>query len=355
MEERNQTTALLQLMPQPAFLVEKGVISYVNAAAAPYFLQAGQDVTALIRCGAEEYAAFSQGSLYLTLSVCDQAVGACVTRLENADIFTLDQVEELPQLQAMALAAAQLREPLTGLMSLTDQMLPAIAAESGPLQTQAAQWNRRLYQMLRIVSNMSDAVTYSQVQPVSLDAVEICSFLDEILQKAAALAPSAGITLEYSLPREVIFTLVDTERLERAIYNLLSNAIKFASPGSAVRAALVCKHQRLHISVTNDHPGPQGNLFSRFLREPALEDPRNGIGLGMVLVKSTAAQHGGSVLVDRVEAGTRVTLTLPVRQAEISNVRSPILRIDYAGERDHSLMELSDVLPAEAYSVDQIN
>ncbi|MBR4971793.1 MAG: HAMP domain-containing histidine kinase [Oscillospiraceae bacterium] len=355
MEERNQTAALLQLMPQPAFLVEKGVISHINTAAAAYFLQAGQDVMALLQSGAEEYAEFTQGTLYLTLSLCDQPVGACVTRLECGDIFTLEQAEELPQLQAMALAAAQMREPLTGLLSLTDQMLPAITQENAELQTQAAQMNRRLYQLLRIVSNMSDAATYSQSQTVSMESVEICGLLEEIFEKTATLAQSTGISLEYSLPREVIFALVDTERLERAIYNLLSNAIKFASPGSVVRAALVCKQKRLHISVTNDHPGPQGNLFSRFLREPALEDPRNGVGLGMVLVKSTAAQHGGCVLVDRLEDGTRVTLTLPIRQADTSNVRSPIMRIDYAGERDHCLMELSDVLPAEAYRVDQIN
>lgn len=355
MEERNQTAAMLQLMPQPAFLVEKGVISHVNDAAAAYFLQVGQGVDTMILSGAEEYTEFTQGSLYLTLSVCDKPVGACVTRLENADIFTLEQAEELPQLQAMALAAAQLREPLTGLMSLADQMLPAITEENAGLQTQAAQMNRRLYQMLRIISNMSDAAAYSQNQPAAMESVEVCGFLEELFEKTAALAQASGIRLEYDLPREVIFTLADTERLERAVYNMLSNAIKFASAGSVVHAALVCKRKRLHISVTNDHPGPQGNIFSRFLREPSLEDPRNGVGLGMVLVRNTAAQHGGCVLVDQVEEGTRLTLSLPIRQADAANLRSPVLRIDYAGERDHGLMELSDVLPAEAYSVDKIN
>ena len=354
MEERSEVTTMLQLMLQPAFRVEKGVISHVNDAAAACFVRAGQSMESLIAAGAEEYAEFSQGSLYLTLSLCGRQVGACVTRVENGDIFILENSDEQPQLQAMALAATALREPLTGLMSLADQMLPAMDKEDATLQSQAAQMNRRLYQMLRIVSNMSDAAQYSQSQ-ASVEYVEISAFLEEIFQKTAALAQAAGIRLEYELPRESISTLADPDKLERAVYNMLSNAIKFASAGSAIQAKLVCKNERLHICVTNDHPGPQGNIYNRFLREPALEDPRSGVGLGMVLVRSVAALHGGAVLADHTPNGTRVTLTIPVKQRGGSQVRSPILHIDYTGERDHGLTELADVLPATCYSTDKVN
>ena len=60
--------------------------------------------------------------------------------------------------------------------------------------------------------------------------------------------------------------------------------------------------------------------------------------------------HGGTVLIDHPEgAGTRITMTLAIRQAPPGNLRSPRLRIDYAGERDHGLVELADVLPASLY------
>ena len=42
-------------------------------------------------------------------------------------------------------------------------------------------------------------------------------------------------------------------------------------------------------------------------------------------------------------------MTLSIRQDIPSGLRSPILRVDYAGERDHALVELSDVLPAQCY------
>ena len=69
-----------------------------------------------------------------------------------------------------------------------------------------------------------------------------------------------------------------------------------------------------------------------------------------MLVRSAAASHGGAVLIDQPEGGgARVTMTIAIRQSTSGTLRSPILRVDYAGERDHALVELSDVLPAQCY------
>ena len=58
---------------------------------------------------------------------------------------------------------------------------------------------------------------------------------------------------------------------------------------------------------------------------------------------------------DQADGCIRITLSMQVRQSKDTGVRSPILHIDYAGERDHGLIELSDVLPAAAFDTDQIN
>lgn len=358
MEELSQINTVLQLLPQPAFRVENGVISHVNQAAAAYFLQPGQPFAPMILSGKQEYEEFSAGELYVTLSLAGTSVGACVSRIDNGNIVTLEQSAESPQLQTMVLAAKMLKKPLDGILNLATQILPAAAGESVELESQAAQMNRRLYQMMRILNNMSDAAGYVQTQAGRMETVEICAFLEEILEKTANLAQSGGIFIVYELPNEPIFTLADIEKLERSVYNLLSNAIKTATPGTTVRVKLVHKNKRLYFSVSNTHPGPgsQGNIFNRYLRSPAVvDDPQNGLGLGMVIVCSTAMLHGGAVLVDKTEDGTRITMTLQVKTNTSKQVRSPILRFDYAGEHDHCLLELADVLPAQLYSPDQMN
>ena len=70
----------------------------------------------------------------------------------------------------------------------------------------------------------------------------------------------------------------------------------------------------------------------------------------MVLIRTAAAHHGGAVLIDQPEGvGTRITMTMAIRQSKQATLRSNVLRVDYAGERDHGLIELSECLPTELY------
>lgn len=361
MEQNNRDVSLLQLLRRPAFCVENGVITRLNEEAAAYLLEVGTEVRQLIRIGIEDYECFTSGCLYLTLQLGNQTLAACVVTDEQAHIFILEQQEDLAQLRSFALAARELREPLAGMMAAADQLLPTAAAGDDPqAKRHAAQMNRRLFQMLRLVGNMSDAAQYAFGGPERMETVNIAAFLDELFQRAAELSEKAGISLRYTgLPQD-IFTLADPDRLERAIYNLLSNAMKACSDCGMIDVKITRRRDVIIVSITDNGRGIQsdmlGNVYSRFLRSPSLMDGQSGLGLGMVLVKSTAALHGGVVLIDQPAGqGTRVSMSIAVRKEKSTIVRSPVLRVDYAGERDHGLLELADVLPAELYGTDQIN
>ena len=136
--------------------------------------------------------------------------------------------------------------------------------------------------------------------------------------------------------------------------NLLSNAAKFTPRGGHIAASLTRQGRMLRLCIQDSGSGiadsVRGSVFRRYLRQPAIEDSRYGLGLGMVMIRAAASHHGGAVLIDRPpQGGTRVTVTLAIRQNPVSQLRSPLLKVDYAGERDHALIELSDVLPAEYY------
>lgn len=357
MDGLSQLNTMLQRIQAPAFRVEKGVITHVNQAASAHLIEVGQAFAPMILSGGPEYEDFSAGELYVTLTLAGISIGAHISSLENGDLVILEQTSESPELQAMALAAKMLRKPLDGILNLASQILPAAVDENPELKSQADQMNRRIYQMMRLINNMSDTAGYAQAQMHRMETVEICSFLKEIMEKAVSMTTENNISIAYEIPNAPIFTLADPEQLERAVYNLLSNAIKSATPGTTVRMKLVRKNTRLYISICNSHRdfGSQSSIFNRYLRNPAqVEDPKNGLGLGMTIVCSTAMVHGGAVLVDKTEDGTRITMTLQIRTKASNQVLSPILRFDYAGEHDHCLVELADVLPAEHYSVDQI-
>ncbi len=356
MDGLSQFNTMLQQIQAPAFRVENGVITHVNQAASAYLIEVGQDFAPMILSGKQEYGDFSEGNLYLTVSLAGICIGAHISSLEKGNLVTLEQPAESPELRVLVLAAKTLKEPLSDLMSIADQMLPAVASQTAQLEHQSARLQQQLYKMMRILNNMSDAAGYVQAQPNRMETVEICSFLEEILEKVAA-SMEGSTSVRYELPNTPIFTLADREKLERSVYNLLSNAIKTASQGTSVLAKLVSKNNRLYFSVSNTHPDyvPPYGFFNRYLRNPAqLEHPKNGLGLGMSIVCSTAMLHGGAVLVDKTEDGTRITMSLQIKASHSNQVNSPILHWDYAGEYDHCLLELADVLPAQHYSVENI-
>lgn len=359
MEKNQQHYPLLDWMQQGAFRVENGIITYVNSAAACYLFRAGMEISELIPFGKEDYEEYAGGCLYLSLKLHDTLFGATVVRMDGADVFILDTPQEDRYLQVLSLAAMELRSPLAGMISTADHLLPLATADASPeVRKYAAQLNQRLMQMQRIISNMSDCAVCSQADQRNMELVEIVSTLEEQLCRAAQALQHTGIRLEYRLPKERIFTLVYTQRLERAVYNLISNAAKFSPADSMIEVQLIRRGNRLALSVMDTGCGirDKGDIFTRYLRQAGLEDYRNGIGLGMVFVRSTALLHGGAVLVDSPEdVGTRVTMTMAITQRKDTDVHTPILRIDYAGERDHCLLELSDVLPNELYTTDKVN
>lgn len=344
MEQLSDGIQMLDLMIRPAFCVKNKIITKLNTPAAKLFLREGLPLDTILESGAEEYEAFSGGILCLTLTICGQRFGASVVRVGEEDVFTLDQQFECEQLRVLALAARELREPLSNAMLAVQQL------ESGDIQ--ASRLNRSLHQLLRIVGNMSDVSGGSPAfRP---ERQNIDAMFREIAEKAAALSESCGISFSYRGLCGSAVCSVDRQQMERAALNLISNGMKFTPAGGTIQLELRRSGAQFSFSVTDSGSGipekERATLFTRYLREPAIEDTRHGIGLGMLLIRSTAARHGGAVLVDfPKEGGTRVTITFADTPGCSDILQTAPLPADYAGEQDHALIELSDFLPAERY------
>lgn len=359
MEPIEDLTGMLNLMVQPAFCVTDGKISHVNLAAQQRMIPLGLPIREALTTGIEEYEEFTDGTLYLTLSLGGERLGASVVKFQGADLFRLEHEEEQENLQALALAAQELRKPLGNVMAMTDQFFPQ--TDPDPAQSeQMARINRGLYQMLRIIGNMSDAYRYSLESAPHMETRDVCDILSELFSKSAELIRHTGVTLRFKPEIDRAYTLVDTEKLERAVSNMLSNALKFTPSGGSIDARLSKRGRMLYLTLEDSgssvDPALRSSVFSRFQRSPGLEDSRHGIGLGLVFIRSAAALHGGTVLMEYPgSGGTRITMSIAITQSKDPMVRSPRIVIDYAGERDHQLIELSDALPAELYNVQSIN
>lgn len=343
MEEQRYTPDLLNRIPQPGFLAAENTIRAVNQAAAAMLLYPGQDFSALLHTGCEEYAAFQDGQLSVTLSIGGQLHPAVIARMGEMDLVLLDQNDDPEEFRSMALIAMELRTPLMQAIISAQQI-----QEPHP---EAAKMNRSLMQLLRLVSNLSDISRYTQSSRMEVRDVD--SFLLELFEKARTIT-GPSVRLSFEGLHAPVFSLIDPEQLERSVWNILSNCIKFMPQGGSIQARLTRQGKFLRLTVEDSGSGiaeaVRSTLFSRYLRQPGIEDGRYGLGLGMALIRTAAANHGGTVLVSSgKEGGTRIVMTLALRQQEDTALRSPLFRPDYTGGWDHGLVELSDCLSAELY------
>ncbi len=349
MEQTKKPNNAPNLMICPAFRVENGIITQVNSAAIVFGIQEGAKIDTLIHTGAEEFALFQSGRLDLTLWLDGSLVSACVIPDAEGFTFCIDSDFAVPEQRALALAAQHLREPLSNaLLHLEDNAKDLPQSEKERL----SHIHKNLQQMMRMLCNMSDLANYhNSANLCNRDAVAI---FREVLEKAQAFLEKANKRLVYTTPNMPIFCHLDAQMLERAILNLISNAAIYLEGSDVIKADLVYKNQRLFFSVENTcntQIDLQRDLFARYMRQPAVEDGRNGIGLGLPIVHAVASAHGGVLLMDQPKNGQfRVTMTLSAKENAPNNLRSPIrIPIDYAGGWDHTLMELSGILPAELY------
>lgn len=328
---------MLERMDRPAFCVEQGIITAANRPALGRQIPLGEPVEPMLLTGVEEYRAFDGGVLSLRLSCCGVTYEAEVSEFQGGHIFSMEPEDAEGELRILALSAQVLRGPLGDVMALVERL----PEDSDP--EQMARIRKGLFQLLRIVGNMS-MQSSRRLEMQDVDAV-----LRELCEKTEDACKSRGVELRYRGPGRPVYSNINSELLLRAIHNLLSNSMKFAADGGKILLELSADKFRYRISVRDWGTMPTSILdpFTRYLREPGIEDGRAGLGLGLKLVQLAAAAHGGTVLMPRLKDGFQVVMSIPINQDSL--VHSPRLGVGYHGDWDPMLLELSDVLPPEFY------
>ena len=107
----------------------------------------------------------------------------------------------------------------------------------------------------------------------------------------------------------------DPVLFERAVNNLVDNALRFTPDGGEIKIDISGRDASTEIAVIDNGAGIASEhlprVFDRFYRADSSRSS-DGTGLGLALVKSIAALHGGSVRIEsRLGEGTRVTVAFP--------------------------------------------
>lgn len=136
-------------------------------------------------------------------------------------------------------------------------------------------------------------------------------------QKPAADAKK--INFELNADQEKVSIIADTVRLQQIFNNLISNSLKFTPDGGSVKISLEVSANQAAVTVTDDgqgiNPEAMPFIFRQFAQ--ANEDEklnRQGLGLGLSIVKTLVEKHNGTVRAESggIGQGTTFTVLLPL-------------------------------------------
>jgi signal transduction histidine kinase len=116
-------------------------------------------------------------------------------------------------------------------------------------------------------------------------------------------------------PAEIGTFVADSKRVRQILFNLMSNAIGFSPAGETVTLSAERQQDNIVFRVIDRGPGipPEikTRLFGLFESYPRGSRHR-GAGLGLAIVRSLMALHGGSVAIDSEPGqGTVVSCIFP--------------------------------------------
>lgn len=121
--------------------------------------------------------------------------------------------------------------------------------------------------------------------------------------------------LSLALPEVEVSAEVDPFVVEQAVENLVDNALRYTS--GEVRISLDCYRSWVAIEVSDSGPGME-KVDLDMVVEPLIrvdENVQSGTGLGLHIVRTLVADHGGKLEIKSGRRGTSVTVSLPRGQA----------------------------------------
>lgn len=224
------------------------------------------------------------------------------------------------ELTVLATVAHELRGPLTALAT-SSELLAEDFQHLDPEQVKGmlAAIHRRTLWLQGLVENLLCAATIRegrlQLYRQSLSMGDLVADVHAIV---GPLLAQRGQRLRMRLPSHLPEVMADGRRVGQVLVNLILNASKFGPANTSIDVTVSVRGGAIRVTVADRGPGVPDEqaqrLFEPYYRAPATAGGgKDGVGLGLSIVKSIVEAHAGRVgLERRAGGGARFWFELPV-------------------------------------------
>jgi signal transduction histidine kinase len=193
-------------------------------------------------------------------------------------------------------------------------------SSGGPAAVKARELiERQVTQMTRLVEDLLDASRIRRGQlSLHREPVDLCVIVAEALQTVAFVMQERGHRLAASFPAGPVLVHADAARLEQVIVNLLLNAAKYTDPKGQIGLDVIREARQVIVRIRDNGIGIDSKalplVFDLFAQaNPSSRHAKGGLGIGLALVRSVVALHGGHVSASSagLGCGSEFTIALP--------------------------------------------
>ena len=311
-----------------AALVDEPLEAVVGSRLDRFVLESDRhDVEGLIsrgsgRCSARLIAPGSRSievslSLTTTTSLTGERRNLIVTDLrdllEARSNRDLAQRENRTKDQFLATFAHELRTPLSTIGAAAQVLQVSARAGAGssrPYQVIV----RQVDHISRLIGDLLDVerVVSGNVR-LNRQPIDMADAIRQVVDAAAGDVAAAD--RQISLSTEPVWVEWDAVRLQQVATNLLTNAVRYTPAGGQIRVAVRAEGDAAVLSVEDTGSGIAPALlpviFDMFVQaDRTLDQSKDGLGIGLALVRRLVEMHGGTVVASSDGEGRGSTFTL---------------------------------------------
>ena len=256
--------------------------------------------------------------------------------VEGSDVTVRKRVEDELRAanrqkdQFLAMLAHELRNPLAPITTAA-QLL-----QRGTLDPQRARHAsdiivRQAEHMTDLVNDLLDVSRVTRgLAEIEKEDLDITSVVHGAVEQVRPLLDMKRHELKLELWQQPLHVSGDRTRLVQVVSNILNNAAKYTPSGGKIVLRVRSEGGEAVIAVCDNGQGidPQVlpyifDLFTQAERTP--DRSQGGLGIGLALVKSLVALHGGRVAAysEGANRGSEFVIRLPLLQSAPGDERAP--------------------------------
>jgi PAS domain S-box-containing protein len=220
--------------------------------------------------------------------------------------------------ELLATVAHELRNPISAAMTATD-LLKLKEFGHDRVTEFAGLIQRQLNHMSRIAEDLLDASRISRGEiGLDLRPLSMKSVVAETLEQLDSAYRAKQQLVSLTLPEDDCMVMGDSTRLVQVAGNLLANAIRYTPANGVIQVALSRMQDAIELSITDSGIGIEperiAGIFDLYVQgSKSSVRKKDGLGLGLSLVKGLVTAHGGSVKVESKgrNLGSRFAIQIP--------------------------------------------